>query len=82
VRGSAEALSVPAIAVIPELGGKKVFVLEDGKAVSRPVETGIRTASRVEIVEGLEAGEQVIVSNVARVTAGVEVVVRDEEEAL
>ena len=80
VRQSPEALSVPSIAVIPELGGKKVFVLEDGKAVSRQVETGIRTQSRVEIVAGLEDGEQVIVSNVARLTAGVEVVVRDGGE--
>ncbi len=81
VRESAEALSVPAIAVIPQLGGKKVFVLEAGKAVDRVVETGVRTQSRVEIVSGLEEGEQVIVSNVSRLTSGVEVVVRDDGEA-
>ena len=80
VRESAKALSVPAIAVIPELGGKKIYVLEDGRAVSRSVETGIRTESRVEIVSGLSIGEQVIVSNVARLTGGVEVVVREGEE--
>ena len=78
VREAPEALSVPAIAVIPELGGKKVFVLDEGRAVARPVRTGIRTESRVEIVEGLEEGEEVIVSNVARLTAGVEVKVTDE----
>ena len=38
-----------------------VFTLEDGKAVKKPVETGISDATRVEIVEGLETGEQVIV---------------------
>lgn len=38
-----------------------VFTLEEGKAVKKPVETGISDATRVEIVEGLEAGEQVIV---------------------
>lgn len=81
VRESVAALSVPAIAVIPELGGKKVFVLEEGRAVERSVRTGIRTESRVEIVEGLAAGERVIVSNVARLTAGVEVMLTEPEAA-
>lgn len=77
IRAVEEALAVPAIAVLPEMGGKKIFVLEDGRAVARSVETGIRTASRVEIVSGLEPGERVIVSNVARLSAGVEVVVEE-----
>ncbi len=43
VREASSAISVPSIAVIPELGGKKVFVLEEGRAMVRRVETGIRT---------------------------------------
>lgn len=78
IRSVDEALAVPSIAVLPEMGGKKIFLLEDGRAVPRSVETGIRTTSRVEIVSGLEAGERVIVSNVARLTAGAEVVVENE----
>jgi len=73
VRQVPDALSVPSIAVIPELGGKKVFVLEDGKAEPRIVETGIRTDTRVEITVGLEAGDRVIVSNIARLVRGAEV---------
>lgn len=66
----AEALSIPSIAVIPELGGKKVFVVEDGVAVARPVATGIRTDVAVEVTSGLAAGDRVIVGGLERVKAG------------
>lgn len=64
------ALSVPSVAVVPELGGKKVFVVEDGVAIARPVETGIRTDAEVEVTAGLAAGDRVIVSGLERVKAG------------
>ena len=56
----ADAITVPSIAVIPELGGKKVFVLVGGQAEPRPVSTGIRTEDRVQVTSGLEPGELVI----------------------
>ncbi len=68
-----DALTVPSIAVIPELGGKKVFVLEDGKAAPRPVTTGIRTDDRVQITSGLAPGERVIVSAIQQLRPGLEV---------
>ena len=37
-----------------------VFVMDSGQARQRPVETGISDATRVEIVDGVEAGERVI----------------------
>ncbi len=37
-----------------------VFVVEDGRALQRPVEVGISDATRVEVVSGLEAGEMVV----------------------
>src|SRR5690606_13550213 len=40
-----EAIVVPAISIIPELEGKKVFVVENGRVAQRMVETGIRTDS-------------------------------------
>jgi membrane fusion protein (multidrug efflux system) len=68
-----EALTVPAIAVIPELGGRKVFVYRDGKAEERRVETGLRTEDRVQIVAGLEPGEVVLTSAVQQLRPGLEV---------
>ncbi len=76
VRQIEDAITVPALAVIPELGSKKVFVLEDGKATSRLVETGIRTENEVQIVSGVEAGDRVIVSAIQQLASGREVVER------
>lgn len=71
------ALTVPAIAVVPELGGKKVFVVEGGQAAPRPVETGIRTADRVQITEGLAPGDSVIVTGIQQLRPGLPVRVTD-----
>ncbi|MBX2820858.1 MAG: efflux RND transporter periplasmic adaptor subunit [Rhodothermaceae bacterium] len=57
-----DALTVPSIAIIPELGGKKVYVLQNGKAVPRDVETGIRTDERVHVTSGLSPQDTVIVT--------------------
>jgi HlyD family secretion protein len=42
--------------------GKRVLVLENGRAVSRDVETGLRNWEWAEIRSGLRAGERVITS--------------------
>ncbi len=66
----ADALTVPAIAIIPELGSKKIFVAEDGKAVPRLVETGVRTDTEVQITRGLAVGDRVIVSAIQQLSSG------------
>jgi membrane fusion protein (multidrug efflux system) len=73
VRSVPNALTVPSIAVIPELGGKKVFVIDDGKAQPRAVETGIRSDTEVQITSGLAEGELVIVSGIQQLQPGLEV---------
>jgi membrane fusion protein (multidrug efflux system) len=73
VRRIEGALAVPNRAVIPELGGKKVYVYDDGEARPRPVETGLRTAELVEVTQGLEPGDRVIVTAIQRLRAGLEV---------
>jgi HlyD family secretion protein len=40
-----------------------VFVVEDGRAAARQVVTGIQSESRIEILDGLDEGEQVVVGN-------------------
>lgn len=53
---------VPAGAVLTGSSGEEsVFVVEDGKAFRRDVETGLVSEGRVEIVSGLRAGEVVVV---------------------
>ena len=68
-----DAIVVPSLAVIPELGGKKVFVVEDGMAQPRSVESGIRTEDEVQITAGLAPGDRVIVSAIQRLRPGLAV---------
>jgi len=79
IRSVPDALTVPSIAVIPELGGKRVFVYENGTAESRAVETGIRTESVVQIVSGLAEGDLVITSGILQLRPGLEVEIEEAE---
>jgi membrane fusion protein (multidrug efflux system) len=73
LRSVSDAMTVPSIAVIPELGGKKVFVYEDGVAQPRSVETGIRSESVVQITSGLDEGDLVIISGILQMKPGLEI---------
>ncbi len=53
-------LHVPFAALRRDRGGEFVFTLADGKAVQTPVRSGLRFRDRIEILEGLEPGQQVI----------------------
>jgi RND family efflux transporter MFP subunit len=53
-------LSVPAGALAVFAGIEKVVVVQEGKALEKPVTTGRRGADWVEIVAGLSAGEAVV----------------------
>lgn len=52
----------PAAALVSFAGIEKVLTVEEGKAVEKRVRTGRRAGDRVEIVEGLQGGELVIVA--------------------
>jgi len=80
VRRIEDALAVPTRAVIPELGGKKVFVVEGGQAQPRSVETGLRTAELVEVTEGLQPNDRVIVTAIQRMRTGLPVEIQQEEK--
>jgi membrane fusion protein (multidrug efflux system) len=69
------ALLVPTEAVIPEQAGKKVFILENGKAKEVFVETGIRTANSLEILTGLKANDTLLTTGILQLKPGMEVVI-------
>lgn len=73
-----DALLVPAVAVIPGLHDKNVFVVRDGKAEQRAVQTGTRTQSTVHILSGLAPGDIVITSGLQQLRAGQAVTVVGE----
>lgn len=76
-----DALMIPSEALIPELTGQKIFLKQDGKAMPRPVETGIRTEDRVQITYGLAPGDTVITSGILQLRPGLPVMVSSLEES-
>ncbi|MCC7263792.1 MAG: efflux RND transporter periplasmic adaptor subunit [Candidatus Latescibacteria bacterium] len=68
-----EGLTIPAAALIPELKGHRVFLCVEGKAVSQPVTMGARTAARVEIAQGVKAGDSLITSAILQLRPGMAV---------
>jgi membrane fusion protein (multidrug efflux system) len=64
------ALSVPTVAIIPELGKVKLLLAKKGVVTPVEVKTGIRTADEVEIIEGLQVGDTVITSGILQLRPG------------
>lgn len=64
------ALTVPSVAIIPELGGAKVFLYSSGIVVPRVIETGIRMSGNVQVTSGLAPGDTVITSGLQTVFPG------------
>jgi membrane fusion protein, multidrug efflux system len=73
------ALLIPTEALVPELGGQKVFVYRQGIARQQNVQTGIRTDSRVQIIEGLAANDTVITSGILQLAPGLPVQLAEVE---
>jgi membrane fusion protein (multidrug efflux system) len=67
------ALLLPTQAIIPVLKGQTVLVRKNGVAVSVPVKTGIRTASFVQVTDGLAAGDTVITTGILQLRPGMPV---------
>jgi RND family efflux transporter MFP subunit len=60
--GTTDAVLVPASAVSLFGQMERVFVIDQGRAVLRLVKTGRSTGNRVEILSGLNVGEQVVLA--------------------
>ena len=68
-----DAISVPAEAIVPEMGKNKVFVYRGGKAEPVDVITGLRTDFEVQILEGLQIGDTILTSGTLQLRKGSEV---------
>lgn len=64
------AVVIPEDALVPLQGSTFVWVVLEGKAVRRPVTTGVRSPGFVEVRTGVEAGEQVVVGGQERLFDG------------
>ncbi len=57
----ADTLTIPRIALLDTDGSANVFIVNGGKAEQRSIKTGLSSAGRLEVVEGLTGTEQVVV---------------------
>lgn len=55
-------LAIPVSSIVGSMKEAKVYVLNGSKVQLRNIKTGIITADKVQVTEGLTAGEQVVVS--------------------
>lgn len=69
------ALLIPSIAMVAEMGRDVVYVYRNGVAEQVPVEKGMRTQSSVHILDGLSKGDTLITSGVMQLRPGMEVVI-------
>ena len=75
------ALIVPASALVPAPSGKQaVFIVDNGKAYKRLVETGIEEDQRVQIITGVNPGDQVIVTGNENLKDGDAIRVAEEKK--
>ncbi len=67
------ALQIPRSAIVGEEGEPAVFVVEDGRAIRREVETGFADRGMIEITAGLDDADEVIVVGQVGLRADTEV---------
>lgn len=72
----ADVLQIPASALFRLNDGWAVFVVENGRAKTRPVEIGQRAGLTVQVLSGLEAGERLITHPDDRIKEGKRVKMR------
>nr|WP_255724373.1 efflux RND transporter periplasmic adaptor subunit [Terrimonas ginsenosidimutans] len=56
------AILVPTQAILPQARGKKVVLASNGQAKFVDVTTGVRDSSRVQVTQGLKAGDTVVIT--------------------
>ena len=74
-----DAMLIPSEAVVPGLDEKNVFIIKNGKAERRAVQTGTRTSSTIHVLAGLAPGDVVITSGLQQMSPGLAVLAMDSE---
>lgn len=68
-------IAVPTEAVVPEMDGKRMWVVRRGKALSVPVETESRDEKYVEVISGIQPGDTVLTGGLMQLRDGMGVTV-------
>ena len=75
-----KALVIPRKAIIGSIQYPKVYVIKEGKANLRNLQTGFHDSEKVEVTKGLEEGEQVVVNGQINLTEGTKVVIFEKPQ--
>ncbi|HMQ87575.1 MAG TPA: efflux RND transporter periplasmic adaptor subunit [Flavilitoribacter sp.] len=76
-----DAILVPTEAIVPELGGKKVYVYHGGKADAVDVQTGIRKDAYIQVLQGLTPGDTLITTGLLQIRPGAPVTISEFQTA-
>ena len=68
-----DALAVPSEAIVPEMGKDKIFLYKAGKAHPVEIQAGIRTEAETQVLQGLQAGDTIIISGTLQLRTGLPV---------
>jgi len=67
------AIVIPSISTVKEMGRDIVYVYDNGKAKEVEITTGMRTASSVEVISGLSVGDTLLTTGVMQLRSGMPV---------
>ena len=67
------AVTIPVAAVQSRYGTNRVFLIKDGALVGKEIVLGDRLGDRVEVAQGLDAGTQIVASDVEQLADGMKV---------
>ena len=70
-----DALAIPNEALIQEMGRNLLFLYKSGRSEPVEVIAGLRSASQIQIVQGLNVGDTVIISGVMQLRSGLPVTI-------
>lgn len=63
-------IMIPTQAIVPDTDSRKVWIVEQGDAVSRSVVTGVRNEDMIEIKSGLSVGDSVVITGLMQIKEG------------
>lgn len=70
---------IPEEAVVPQGGKMYAFVIENEKASMRLIQIGLRQSGKVQVLDGVQTGESVVVAGLQKIRDGTAVRVRGPE---
>ncbi|HLN19614.1 MAG TPA: efflux RND transporter periplasmic adaptor subunit [Bacteroidales bacterium] len=68
------AIAIPSEALVPEMEGEMVFIYRNGKAEMKRVSTGLRTESLIQITDGLNFGDTLLITGILQLRQSLPVV--------